>query len=277
MPVSWMCEALDVPESGYHARAARRPSGARQRQGEPVAAIGVIHAEVRGRHGSPRATAELNARGHERAGNTAAKPMRERGARAKAPKRAARPTDPRHDLPVFESVLDRAFEPGGPNVSWAADVTYIPTGAGWLYLAAVEDLFSRMVVGWSMAETVEGRPVVDAPEVAPARRCPAAGLLAHSDRGSQYASAHYQGASARAGGSCSTSGVGRCWDNAPVGSPLGRLKGEVAPGEMFAARDRARAEVFEHLGVFDNRVRRHSSLGLVPPAEFERTYNQTHP
>lgn len=127
-----------------------------------------------------------------------------------------------------------------------------------------------------MAETMESRLVVDALEMAIARRRPGAGLLAHSDRGSQYASDHYQRALAAEGIVCSMSDVGQCWDNAPVESFFGSLKRELAPDEMFATREQARAEIFEYLEVFYNRVRRHSALGYVSPDEFERTYNQTH-
>jgi len=142
-------------------------------------------------------------------------------------------------------------------------------------VAVVEDLFSRMVVGWSMAETMESRLVVDALEVAVARRRPGPGLLAHSDRGSQYASDHCRRALAGEGIACSTSGVGQCWDNAPVESLFGRLKCELGV-ETFATRDQARAALFNYLEVFYNRVRRHSSLGFLSPVEFERAHNQTH-
>jgi putative transposase len=140
----------------------------------------------------------------------------------------------------------------------------------------VEDLFSRMIVGWSMDDVMESRLVVDALEMALARRRPGVGLLAHSDRGSQYASEHYQRVLVAGGIVCSMSGVGQCWDNAPVESFFGRLKCEVAPGEVFATREQARAELFEYLEVFYNRVRLHSSLGFLSPVEFERAYNQTH-
>jgi transposase InsO family protein len=177
---------------------------------------------------------------------------------------------------VAENLLARDFEPSGPNESWCADITYIPTREGWLYLAVVEDLFSRMIAGWSMAETMESRLVVDALGMALARRRPRAGLVAHSDRGSQYAGDHYQRVLAAEGIVCSMSEVGQCWDNAPVESFFGRLKCEVAPGEMFATRGQARAALFEYLEGFHNRVRRHSSLGFVSPAEYERAHNQTH-
>src|SRR6516225_4465348 len=221
-------------------------------------------------------TAELKARGHECSENTVARLMNAHGIRAKAPRRFVRTTDSNHGLAVAENLLARDFDPSGPNESWCADITYIPTGEGWLYLAVVEDLFSRMVVGWSMAESMDSRLVVDALEMGLARRRPDAGLVAHSDRGSQYASDHYQRVLASEGIVCSMSGVGQCWDNAPVESFFGRLKCELAPDRMFATRDQARAALFEYLEVFYNRVRRHSSLGFVSPAEFERAHNQTH-
>ena len=271
-----MCEALEVSASGYYAWAARPDPPTEEWRRELVGAIEEIHAEVRQRYGSPRMTAELKARGHACSENTVAELMREHGIRAKTPRRFVRTTDSRHRLPVAPNVLARDFDPEGPNESWGADITYIPTHEGWLYLAVVEDLFSRMVVGWSMAESMESRLVVDALEMALARRRPGAGLLAHSDRGSQYASDHYQRALASEGIVCSMSEVGQCWDNAPVESFFGRLKCEVAPGEVFATRDQARAVVFEYLEVFYNRVRRHSSQGFMSPAEFEQTHNQTH-
>ena len=273
-PTTWMREALEVSASGYYAWAGRSDSPTQAWRQELVGAIEEIHAEVKQRYGSPRMTAALNARGHECSENTVAGLMREQGIRAKAPRRFVRTTDSNHRLPVAENILDRDFEPEGPNESWCADITYIPTREGGLYLAVVEDLFSRMVVGWSMDHSMESRLVVDALEMALARRRPGAGLVAHSDRGSQYASEHYQRVLSEEGITCSMSGVGQCWDNAPVESFFGRLKGEVAPGEMFATRDQARAELFEYLEVFYNRVRLHSSLGFVSPEEVERTYNQ---
>src|SRR3954451_21869838 len=270
-----MCEALEVSASGYYAWAARPDSPAEQRRLELVGAIKEVHAAVKGRYGSPRMTPELKARGHDCSENTVAKLMRAHGIKAKAPRRFVRTTDSSHRLPVAENLLARDFDPSGPNESWSADITYIPTREGWLYLAVVEDLFSRMIVGWSMAETMESRLVVDALEMAIARRCPGTGLLAHSDRGSQYASDHYQRALAAEGIVCSMSGVGQCWDNAPVESFFGSLKRELGV-EVLATRAQARAEIFEYLEVFYIRVRLHSSLGFVSPVEFERTYNQTH-
>ena len=275
-PVAWRCDALDVPASGYYAWAGRDDSPTAAWRAELAGVIAEVPAEVRGRYGSPRMTAELKARGHARSENTVAGVMREYGIRATAPRRRVRTTDSNHGLPVAANRLAREFNVTGPDRAWSADITYIPTGAGWLYLAVVEDLFSRMTVGWAMADHMESRWVVDALDMAVARRRPDAGLLAHSDRGSQYASDHYQRALAAAGVVCSMSGVGPCWDNAPVESFFGRLKCELAPGVAFATRDQARGAIFEYLDVFYNRVRRHSSLGFVSPAEFERAHHLSH-
>jgi putative transposase len=262
-----------VSESGYHAWAARTPSEGEQRRAGLVAAIEVIHAEVKARYGSPRMTAELNARGHPCSENTVARLMREHGIRAKAPRRSVRTTDSRHGLPVAENLLDRDFDPGEPNAAWAADITYIPTADGWLYLAVVEDLFSRMIGGWAMDGAMESRLVVDALDMAVRRRLPGDGLVAHSDRGSQYASDHYQRVLGRHGITCSMSRVAQCWDNAPVESFFASLKRELVHDERYTSREQARASIFEYVEAFYNRVRRHSSLGYVSPEEFERTHN----
>ncbi len=152
-----------------------------------------------------------------------------------------------------------------------ADITYIPTREGWLYLAAVEDLYARRIVGWAMAEHMESRLVVDALELAVQRRLPGEGLLSHSDRGSQYASEHYQLLLARHGITCSMSRKADCWDNAPMESFFASLKKELVHGADFATRSEARAAIFEYIEVFYNNQRRHSSLGYVSPAEYEQS------
>ena len=274
-----MCEALEVSASGYYAWISRPDSPTEQWRQELAGAIEAIHAAVKQRYGSPRMTAELKARGYECSENTVARLMSASGIKARTPRRFVRTTDSDHRLPVAENLLARDFEPAGPNEAWCADITYIPTGEGWLYLAVVEDLFSRMVVGWSMDQTMESRLVVDALSMAVARRLPLKGssaLVARSDRGSQYASDHYQRVLRAEGITCSMSERGQRWDNAPVGSFFGRLKCEIEPDGMFATRDQARAVIFEYLEVFYNRVRRHSSLGFLSPAEFERAHSQTH-
>ena len=167
-------------------------------------------------------------------------------------------------------MLDRQFEPAAPNRAWVADITYIPTREGWLYLAAVEDLYSRRIVGWSMPERIDSRLVVDALEMAIARRAPAEGLVMHSDRGSQYASEHYRRPLATHGITCSMSRRANCWDSAPMGSFFASLKKELTRGESFATRAEARAGLFEYIEVFFNRARRHSSLGYRSPEAYER-------
>jgi putative transposase len=275
--VAWACDALGASESGYHAWAARPASPAELRRERLVAAIKQVHAEVKERYGSPRMTAELNARGHACTVNTVAGLMKEHGIRAKAARRFVRTTDSRHGLPVAGNLLDRQFDPGRPNAAWSADITYIPTADGWLYLAVVEDLFSRKIVGWSMDATMTSRLVVDALDMAVRRRVPEEGLLAHSDRGSQYASDHYQRLLGKHGITCSMSGVAQCWDNAPVESFFASLKRELVHHERYTTRAEAQASIFEYVESFYNRVRRHSSLGYLSPEEFERTHNPNHP
>jgi transposase InsO family protein/N6-adenosine-specific RNA methylase IME4 len=186
-----------VSPAGFYAWLDRPDSLAEQRRQELVAAMAEIHAEVRHGYGRPRMTAELNHRGFDGSENFVATLMRAHGIRGRTAKRLVRTTDSRHDLPVAANVLDRDFTPSGPNVAWAADITYLPTAEGWLSLAVVEDLYSRRVVGGSMDATMTSRLVVDAPHLASGRRHPQAGLLKHSDRGSQYARQHDQGVLAK--------------------------------------------------------------------------------
>jgi transposase InsO family protein len=171
---------------------------------------------------------------------------------------------------VAPNVLDRAFEQTAPNQAWVSDITYVPTREGWLYLAAVEDLCTRKIVGWSMSERLTSRLVVDALEMAIQRQLPGEGLLSHSDRGSQYASEHYQELLKRSGIKCSMSRRGDCWDNAPMESLFATLKKELVHFEDYATRDAARESLFESIELFYNRVRRHSALGYKSPAEFEQ-------
>jgi putative transposase len=266
-----------VSRSGYYAWVSRKPTTAAVRREELTAEVREIHAEVKARYGRPRMHAELVDRGHECCENTVARVMREAGVAAKTRRRFRQTTDSSHSMPVAENVLGRAFDPAEPNRSWVADVTYIPTREGWVYLAAVVDLFSRMVVGWSMAATMTSRLVVDALEMALVRRpegC--SGLVAHSDRGSQYASEHYQRRLGEERITCSMSRRGNCWDNAPMESFFASLKKALVHGEEYATRAAATASVFEYVEAFYNRIRRHSSLGYVAPAEYERAHNQTH-
>ena len=269
-PVRLLCETLEVSPAGYYAWRGRPRSAQERRHDALLVEMRAIHAEVKGRYGSPRMHAALVARGHGCCVNTVAQLMRQAGIAAKTARKYRCTTDSNHDRPVADNLLGRQFDPAGPNEAWVADITYIPTGEGWLYLAVVEDLYARRVVGWSMAENLESRLVVDALALAVERRLPGEGLLAHSDRGSQYASEHYQRLLARHGITCSMSRRADCWDNAPMESFFASLKKELIHGSDFATRAAARAAVVEYIEVFYNNQRLHSSLGYVSPAEYER-------
>jgi len=270
-PVTAMCDALAVSPAGYYAWRRRPVSDRRQQQDVLTAQIRTVHAQVKGRYGSPRMHAELVRRGHGCCLNTVARLMRRAGIAAKTARKFRHTTDSNHDRPVADNLLDRQFDPASPNEAWVADITYIPTREGWLYLAAVEDLYSRMVVGWAMAAHMASRLVVDALGMAVQRRLPDADLVAHSDRGSQYASEHYQQLLARQGITCSMSRRGDCWDNAPMESFFASLKKELVHHEDYQTREEAQASIFEYIEVFYNRQRRHSKLGFQSPAEYERS------
>jgi putative transposase len=270
-PVRVMCATLEVSPAGYYAWLVRPPSFQEQRREAVLVLIQGVHAAVKQRYGSPRIHAELAARGEACSVNTVAKLMRDNDIRAKSARKFRCTTDSNHPLPVADNVLARQFDPEGPNESWVADITYVPTREGWLYLAVVEDLYSRKVVGWSMAATLESRLVVDALEMAVQRRLPDEGLVAHSDRGSQYASDHYQSLLGKHGITCSMSGVAQCWDNAPAESFFASLKKELVHHEDYQTREEARASIFEYIEVFYNNQRLHSSLGYLTPAAYEQS------
>ena len=269
-PVRLMCDTLEVSKAGYYSWCERPPSFAERRRDAWVVLIRTAPCDVKGRYGSPRIHAALAARGHDCCVDTVAESMRDDDIRAKTAREFRHTTDSNHRLPVAANVLDRQFDPEAPNEKWVADITYVPTREGWLYLAAVEDLYSRRVVGWSMDATMTSRLVVDALEMAVQRRLPDEGLLAHSDRGSQYASEHYQLLLGNYGIECSMSGVGQCWDNAPAESFFATLKKELIHDEDYQTRAEARASIFEFIEVFYNNQRLHSSLGYVTPAAYEQ-------
>ncbi len=269
-PVTVLCDTLGVSPAGFYAWQQRPPSAQQQRRDALLVEMRAIHSEVKQRYGSPRLHKELAARGVPCCVNTVAKLMHDNDIRAKSARKFGHTTDSNHPLPVANNVLDRQFDPQGPNQKWVTDITYVPTREGWLYLAVVEDLYSRMVVGWAMADTMTSRLVVDALQMAVQRRFPGEGLLAHSDRGSQYASEHYQRLLARHGITCSMSRRANCWDNAPMESFFASLKKELTHHEDYRTRAEARASIFEYIETFYNPKRRHSSLGYVSPAEYEQ-------
>ena len=266
-----MCEVLEVSRSGYYAWQ-RRPESTRSvRRRELVAEMRAIHGEKhKGNYGSPRMFQELRARGRAVCENTVAQLMQANDLRAATARKFRHTTDSNHSYPVAENVLNQEFEQERPNEVWVSDITYIPTREGWLYLACVLDLYSRRVVGWSMAERMTSDLVISALGLALQQRCPPAeGLLHHSDRGSQYASGVFQELLADHGITCSMSGKGNCYDNAAMESFFATLKKELVHQADYWTREAARQSIFEYLEVFYNRERRHSALGYESPCRFE--------
>ena len=234
-PVELLCEVLKVSRSGYHAWTRRPPSPAALRRDQLVAAIRVVHGESRRTYGSPRVYQALKARGVPCCENTAAKLMRAEQVRPKARRPfVVKTTDSRHDRPVAKNVLNRQFYPERPDAVWTADITYVPTAEGWLYLAVVLDLFSRRVVGWATADHLRSELACNALRMALEHRKPKGGLLHHSDRGVQYASEAYQDLLAGHGIEPSMSRTGNCWDNAVTESFFSTAKRELTHHESWA-------------------------------------------
>jgi transposase InsO family protein len=267
--VALLCRVLGVSRSGYYAWRTRPESQRRQADRALVEHIEAIHMHSRRTYGSPRIHAELAERGVRCSAKRVARLMRLAGIRARRSRRIPATTDSCHAFPVVENILNRAFAAPAPNTKWAADITYIRTHEGWLYLAVVMDLFSRRIVGWSMQATLATNLVLDALQMALRQRDPGEAVLHHSDRGSQYASDDYQKALHTAGIAGSMSRKGDCFDNAMVESFFGTLKTELVYQQQYTTRNEARRAIFEYVEVFYNRQRRHSALGYLSPVAYE--------
>lgn len=277
--VRLMCRVLGVSHSGFYSFFRREKSGQkseRRRVDEQLAGeITLIRSKNRDyrTYGSPRMHRELKGIGIAVGEKRVARVMRERGIRVKVSRKFCVTTDSSHTDPVAPNLLGRRFsveEIFSLSRLWAGDITYIPTGEGWLYLAIVLDLASRRVVGWSMRHTLEKSLVIDALTGALSYRKPEPGTLqCHSDRGSQYACSDHRALLALHEIECSMSRKGDCWDNAVVESFFATLKKELVHGESWRTREEARAALFEYIEVWYNRQRRHSSLGYLSPAEYE--------
>ena len=261
---------LEVSRSGFYAWA-ERPESERARSDRALAVeVAAVHAKSKRRYGSPRVHRDLKAQGHRVGEKRIARLMRQEGLAARRKKRFVHTTDSKHAHPVAENILARDFLPQEPNATWAGDITYIWTAEGWLYLAVMLDLFSRRVVGWAVSERIDRQLVLDALGAALHGR--PAPQLYHSDRGSQYASEDYRRLLEERGITCSMSRKGNCWDNAVAESFFSSLKMELVyeRDDVFATRAEAKSALFEYIEVFYNRRRRHSALGYVSPAEYER-------
>jgi transposase InsO family protein len=271
-PVAVLCTVLGVSRSGFYAWAERDPSAHSVDDDKLTVQITAIHKASGGTYGSPRVHAELRAQGFAVSRKRVARLMATLGLECPRKRRFKATTDSKHTMPVAPNALDRKFEVDAPDVAWVTDITYVWTDEGWLYLAAILDLFSRRVVGFAMSERIDRALVLQALRTAVGRRVPGAGLMHHSDRGSQYASAIYQQVLGAMNAVCSMSRKGNCWDNAVAESFFATLKVELVYRRRFATRAAAREAIFDFIETFYNPHRRHSTLGYVSPMEFEMTF-----
>ena len=268
-PVAWMCAALNVSRSGFHAWLTRSPS---QRSRDDDAILANVRTSFVGSdrtYGARRVWHDVLAEGVSCGLHRIERIMRENAMRARPRRRRGLPKDEGVRATAAGNLLERQFAADGPNRKWIADFTYIWTAEGWLYVAAVIDLFSRRVVGWSMQASMTAQLVADALVMAVWRRGKPHALLHHSDQGSQYTSEPFQRLMAEHGIVCSMSRSGNVWDNAAMESFFSSLKTERTARRTYRTRDEARADVFDYIERFYNAARRHSTLGYLSPVEFE--------
>ena len=270
-PVCVMCKVLGVSPSAYYAWRCRPESARAAANRTLLADVRRLHGQHRGRYGSPRMHAALRAEGRGVSRGRVERLMRQHGIQAAASRRF-RPvtTDSHHGLPVAPNLLEQRFEASAPNQVWLADLTYVPTGEGWLYLAAVLDLATRKVVGWAMRDHLRTDLAAAALVMATQRQRPGPGLVHHSDRGSQYASGAYRELLTKAGMRASMSRTGNCYDNAPMESFFHTLKVELVHRRHWATRDEARRDLFSYMEGYYNRQRMHSALRYLSPEQAER-------
>jgi transposase InsO family protein len=275
-PILALCRQLAVSASGYYDWQKRRACpGPRARENQTLAkAIQALHAQSRQTYGSPRIVAELRKQGCQHGRNRIARLMREAGLCGRQKGRyRVQTTDSNHDQPIAPNRLVQAPKATAPNQLWVADITYIQTQEGWLYVAAILDLYSRKIVGWAMRERIDTALVLAALNMALLHRQPPTHLLCHSDRGVQYASADYRAALTTAGLVASMSRRGNCYDNATMESFWSTLKLDLVYRRSFATRNQARHELFDYIENFYNRQRSHTSLGFLSPVDFELQTN----
>jgi transposase InsO family protein len=272
-PIRALCEVMQVSRSGFYAWHDER-DGVRSREDRELAdRIRDIHHRSRCTYGVRRIRAELRSQGLEVGLRRVRKLMRQQGLVPRSKRRFRATTDSRHSFPIAANVLGRDFEQTAPNQAWVGDITYIPTDEGWLYLATLIDLFSRRVVGWAMSDRIDRKLTLTALEKAVADRAPAAGLIHHTDRGSQYACGDYRAALQASGMICSMSRKGDPWDNAVAESAFATLKADLVDGEHYRTRAEAIESISRYLEEFYNRSRRHSTLGYLSPVEFELAHD----
>ena len=273
-PVTRQCQVLEIAESGYYAWRKREPSRRQQADEQLLSEIQDLYQQHHHRYGSPRIHAALKKQGRRCSRKRVARLMRQTHLRSvRQRRRRLQLTDSTHPYPVAANVLNRQFEARRPNQKWVSDITYIPTQQGWLYLAAVLDLFSRKIVGWAMRACCDGILVQNALQMALLQRQPTADLLHHSDRGSPYAAHAYQDLLAQHHITVSMSRKANCYDNAVMESFFHTLKTECVDLHVFQSHAHARSLIFEFLEVYYNRQRLHSTLGYCTPAAFEAAFS----
>jgi transposase InsO family protein len=267
-----MCRVLRVSVSGFYDFSDRAPSPRKQHREKIAQAAARSHFESNRIYGYRKVWQDLEQEQIGCCAETVRRVLRELGLFSRRKRKFVVTTDSQHSQPVAENVLDRDFSASAPNQKWLTDITYISTQEGWLYLAAVQDIFSRKIVGWSMSERIDTELVKSALAMAVTQRSPEPGLLHHSDRGVQYASDGYQEMLADLGVICSMSGKGDCWDNAMMESFFGSMKTEWVYEKDYQSRQAAKEDLFKYIELFYNRQRRHASLGYVSPEDFEHEY-----
>lgn len=266
-----MCRVLEVSRSGFYDWLGRPESRRSKRHRYLTTRIRQIHIENRQIYGSPRIHGELVDQGEKVGENTVAHLMRKHNIQSKVHKRFVATTDSRNTKKPAENILKQDFTAQQPNEKWVSDVTFIPTRQGWLYLATIMDLYSRLIVGWSMGNGNNTELLENTLEMASGRRGrDIKGVLLHSDQGRQYASSSYQNLLQNMGIVCSMSRKGNCWDNAPMESFFHSLKTEWVVFEDYKTRSEARSSLFSYIELFYNSKRRHSSLGYKNPMAFEK-------
>jgi putative transposase len=273
-PVTRMCQELAVSPSGYYAWRKRPPSPREMANQELFNKIEVVYHENHGVYGSPRIYRELDDQGVACSENRVARLMRLRGLQAKQTKRFRTTTKRNRAHPVAPNLLKRDFTADRPDQKWLADITYIATLEGWLYLAAILDLYTRRIVGWAMSDRMTSDLTIAALEMALLQRQPDTGLVHHSDRGSQYTDRKYQELLMNCSIRASMNGAGSWYDNAPMESFFGTLKSELVHHSVYYTRTEARADVFYYIESFYNRRRRHSALDYLSPEVYEQHFHQ---
>ena len=274
--VAWMCRRLGASRSGYYAWTTREPCRRVRDDQRLSVKIAAAFRENRCVYGSPRILEELREDGERVSRKRVARLMKQQGLCARIPRRFRKTTDSSHGRPAAPDLVRREFRPNRPDELWAADISYIRTWEGWLYVAVVIDLFSRRVIGWATATHMRTDLALAALQMAVRDRQPPRGIVHHSDRGSQYSSREYRRFLKRHGIECSMSRKGDCWDNAVVESFFGTLKTEVIYRVVLPTRTHARWAIIDFIENFYNSRRRHSTLGNISPMRYEQNFLQQH-